>query len=440
MQPARIQKSHWGLIIIFGIALILTLILVVAVGFLLYTRMAARAETRAALVGTITLNYLDTTQVDPALALTTLGGIPESEVVTEAINLDRPETALAALLFSPSLANKASAGGFLQVAAVYAERNQLDKAAFSYQMAGNIATLAADISDTVRADLFQQIAEGLIAINEPAQAKFYLDQSFALGLKSPYLQAAHRRRIFERLHKNYLTINERLLARESLSLSANPPAQALVTDQQTLLPARSPIALSAEIQAAEGDRWLAAQQLAADLVARGGNAPADSVQQLTQALVAEDGLKRPFFKQEFENSSQLTKQIDVSLAQIDWLSTKYRVARGGYGLSLVPEWEAQVDQIRTDLTKTYETLYALYADLVVALPEAAQIDKATEERLRSEILAGELGRYPNYPEEQRRAQLVNATDQLIKTQPEINVFIGVGGVENKKLYTLIALE
>ncbi|MCG3211435.1 MAG: hypothetical protein FOGNACKC_05081 [Anaerolineae bacterium] len=440
MQQARVQKSHWGLIIIFGTALILALILIVAVGFLLYTRLAARAEVTAALVGTTALNNLDTSQVDPALALTSLGGVPESEVITEAIDRARPETALAALLYGPTLSNKESAGGFLQVATAYVERNQPGKATFCYQMAGTIATLAPDMSDTVRADLFQQTAEGLINIDEPALAKFYLDQSFALGLKSPYLQAAHRRRIFERLHKNYLTVDERVLARESLSLSANPPNLTLVTEQQTLLPGSSPIALTEEIQTAEANRWLAAQQLAADLVARGGNAPQTSIDQLTEALIIEDQLKLPFFRQESENTTQLSKKIDVTKAQINWLTIKYRIARRGYGLSLVPQWETQADQIRADLTKTYETLYALYADLVVALPEVAQIDKATEERLRSEILAGELGRYPNYPEEQRRAQLINATDQLIKTQPEINVFVGVGGVENKKLYTLIALD
>jgi hypothetical protein len=117
-------------------------------------------------------------------------------------------------------------------------------------------------------------------------------------------------------------------------------------------------------------------------------------------------------------AAQLSRKIDITIAQIEWLSTKYRVARQAYGLSLVPEWEADAEQIRADLTKTYETLFALYADLIVALPEVSQIDKATEERLRREILTGELGRYPNYPEEQRRKQLWTLAP-LITTQPEL---------------------
>ena len=106
----------------------------------------------------------------------------------------------------------------------------------------------------------------------------------------------------------------------------------------------------------------------------------------------------------------------------------------------MPEWEAEAEQIRADLTKTYETLFALYADLIIALPEVSQIDKATEERLRREILVGELGRYPNYPEEQRRKQILDASHQLITTQPELNVFVGVGEVAGREMYRLISPE
>ena len=51
------------------------------------------------------------------------------------------------------------------------------------------------------------------------------------------------------------------------------------------------------------------------------------------------------------------------------------------------------------------------------MPNAEQIDLATEEVLRREILAGTLGRYPNYPQEQRIAQLMQATARLVETRP-----------------------
>jgi hypothetical protein len=442
LQQARGKNSYLSLIIIVGTLAVLFLILAVVVVVFFTTRQASSDQASRAdlLVGLNPLTQLEADQVDPALALASLGGAPEAEVIAEAIDKARPETALSALLFQPALSSKESAGGFLQLAAAYTEQGDRQKAIFSAQMAGLIATLAPDIPDTVRADLLLQGGEGLIAVQEPMLAKFYLDQAFVVASKSPFLQAPHRRAIFERLQKNYISLEERALARQSLSLSANPPTFSAVAERQTILPGPQPIPLSASIQEAEAARWRAAQELAVLLVERGGRAPQPFVEALSQTLVAEDQLRLPFYESEFDKTTQLSQKIDITFAQINWLSTKYKVARRAYGLSIVPEWEAQAEQIRADLTKSYETLFALYADLVIALPEVSQIDRATEERLRSEILAGELGRYPNYPEEQRQQQLLEAIRQLQTTQPELKVFVTITEVNDDEIFTLTALE
>jgi hypothetical protein len=392
------------------------------------------------LIGPNPLTQLSLGEIDPALALTSLGGAPEADVITEAAAKARPENALASLLFQPTLTNKESAGGFLQLAAEYAKSGKRDKAVFSYKLASTVATLAPDIPDTVRADIFLQAGEGLISLDQNQLAKFYLDQAFLLASKSPYLQAPHRRVIFERLQKDYLRLDQRVLARQSLSLSADPPGPGQTVENRVVLPQSQAVPAPLSLQEAETRRWRAAQQVAILLVERGGKAPQASIQTLQEALVAEDELKSLFYESEFNNTTQLSKKIDITVAQINWLSIKYQVARQGYGLSLVPEWEIQAEQIRANLTKTYETLYALYADLIVALPEVSQIDRATEERLRSEILAGELGRYPNYPEEQRQKQLLDATKRLIDTQPEMTIFIDMAELNNEEVFTLVALE
>lgn len=444
MQQAKLKHSHLGLIIIVGTLAILMLILIAAIGVLFFTSQFGSAQSGEAnaLPGTTNpLTLLNVDKIDPALALASLGGVPEAEVVAEAIDKARPETALSSLLFHPTLTNKESSGSFLQLATAYAKNGEQDKAVLSYKMAGTIATLAPDIPDTTRADLFLQASEGLIDLEETVLAKFYLDQAFIVASQSPFLQAAHRRSIFERLQKNYIILGERALARHSLSLSANPPALGLVIEAYTNLPEKNEaVPLPDSVQEAEALRWEVAQELAILLVERGGKAPQASVEALTKALIAEDQQKIPFYESELAKTTQLSRKIDITLAKIGWLSIKYRVARQAYGISIVPEWEAQVEQIRAELTKAYEALFALYADLIIALPEASQIDKASEERLRAEILAGELGRYPNYPEEQRRKQLLDATSQLIATQPELNIFVGIGAVADQEIYTLIALE
>ena len=130
---------------------------------------------------------------------------------------------------------------------------------------------------------------------------------------------------------------------------------------------------------------------------------------------------------------QVSTQISVVEARIDWLAIKYRVARGGYGISLVPEWEGDAEAIRADLTKSYELLFALYADLIVAMPDATQIEIASEEILRREILVGELGRYPNYPRQQRIEELDTATAIIVQSKPgnEMRVVVlPYGGVDS----------
>ena len=442
MPQAKLKTSHLGLIIVVSTLAVLMLILITAIVLLFFSNQfgPAQAGDSSLLTGPNLLGRLEVDEVDPALALASLGGVPEADVILEAIDKARPETALAGIFFHPTLTDKESAGDFLRLAGAYMADGQREKGAFSYQMAGLIATLSPNMPATVRADVLVQASEGLIELNESTLAKFYLDQAFVVASKSPFLQAAHRRSILERLQKNYMILGERELARKSLNLSANPPALALSGPEGPILPQNESLPLPAPIQEAETKRWLKAQELTAILVERGGQAPQAKKEALREALIDEDRQKLPFYKAELVTAARLSKKIDITVAQIEWLSIKYRVARQAYGISIVPEWEAQAGQIRADLTKTYETLFALYADLIVALPEASQIDRATEERLRREILAGELGRYPNYPEEQRRRQLLEATNQLITTQPEINIFVGVDTVADQKMYSLISLE
>lgn len=442
MQQVKPNPRRLGLLIFIGMLAILMLILVVAIAIVLVNNQfeAAQARGNSFLFGLSPLDRIDVDKVDPALALASLGGVPESDVIVEAIEKARPETGLSALLFNPTLNDRESAGGFLRLGRVYYNEGDQDKAVFSYQMAATIATISPNIPDTVRADVFIQASEGLIDLDQSRLTKFYLDQAFTVAAKSPFLQAPRRRDILERLQKNYMALNERELARQSLNLSANPPTIALDRPEGSVLPQPEPVLLPELIQEAEANRWQRAQELAAILVERGGQAPEETKEALRVALVEEDRQKLPYYKAELITAAQVSKKIDITIAQIEWLSIKYKVARKAYGLSLVPEWEEQVEQIRTELTKTYETLFALYADLIVALPEASQIDKATEERLRREILAGELGRYPNYPEEQRRQQLLDATNQLIITQPELNVFIGVDTIGGQTTYKLISRE
>jgi hypothetical protein len=444
MQQAKTKNAHMGLIIVVGTLTILMLILLVAVGLFLFNTQLSSAPSAGVnvLTGRTPLGVINPGEIDPALALASLGGVAEVDVIVEAIQKSRAETALAALLYRPTIHDKESAGDFLLLAKAYLSNGNQDKGIFCLQMAGVIAILSPNLPDTARTDILLETGGKLVDLKQPIWAKFYLDQAFLLAARSPFLQAIHRRSIFEQLQKDYLALNERELARKSLDLTAKPIDTTIGTeDQNIVLPQTfGAVVMPLDMQETEAERWHKAQELAALLVDRGGKAPQPAIEALKQALIIEDGQKIPFYQNELATASHISRKIDVAMAQIEWLSTKYRIARQAYGLTIVPEWEAQAEQIRADLTKTYETLFTLYADLIVALPEVSQIDKATEEKLRREILAGELGRYPNYPEEQRRKQLLDASNQLITTQPQLNIFIGAGEVAGQPVFRLISAE
>ncbi len=363
------------------------------------------------------LSMVDYARIDPALAVGGLGGVADKDLVAQALAEGRPDTAFAILVFSPSIDDRESAGDFLLLADRYRKNGRSEQATQSYRLAGTIATLSPDIPDTVRADTFIMAGEGLAELGEYGLAQLYLDQAYNVATASTYLQPATRRSLFQRLHKGYQAIGDRERARASLESSAQAFAPVTVPELPPVLPVADPPPLPLEVQQAEAQRWAAAQNLVEQLIVRGGRAPRQAVTALANALIAEDRVRLPYYDAQLSSALQLSAQISIVQARINWLAMKYRIARQGYGISLLPEWEAQVEVIRADLTKSYELLYALYADLIVAMPDADQIERATEEVLRREILAGTLGRYPNYPAQQRIAQLQQATAQLVQSRP-----------------------
>ncbi len=379
------------------------------------------------------LTLIEPDRIDPALAVAGLGGVSDGDLGAKALAQARSDTAYAILVFSPSIGDRESAGDFLLLANRLRSDNRSELAVASYRLAGTIATLSPDLPDTVRADTFVLAGEGLAQLEEFGLAQLFFDQSFNIAMASPYLQAATRRNVFQRLHQGYQMIGDRERARVSLEQSAEPFPMVTVAESPPILPVAEPPLVSLEVQQAEALRWEAAQALSDALVVRGGYAPPELVTALREALIAEDQAKLPYYDSQLAATPQLSVQISVVQARINWLSVKHRVARRGYGISLVPEWELEAESIRAELTKSYELLFALYADLIVAMPNAEQIDLATEEILRRENLTGTLGRYPNYPAEQRISQLLQATAHLVELRPGEKMRVVVlpyGGVDS----------
>jgi hypothetical protein len=191
--------------------------------------------------------------------------------------------------------------------------------------------------------------------------------------------------------------------------SPHPP---LPVGQLPELPQGDEVISSPEVGALEEARRQAAFELLQPL-SEGTDPPADLVAALAQALQAEDGAKLDLYRRELEGTTQPSRRINVNWHMIDWLMLKYKVASRSFGLSLVPEWEAQVPEIQSALSKAYEGLFFDYEDLVTGLPDASLIGPGRYQVRRQVILDGRLGRYPNYPTEQLVDKLQEAVRGLI---------------------------
>jgi len=371
--------------------------------------------------------------IDPALAVAGLSGIPDAELVRLALDTMRPDTAFAILVLSPSISDRESTGDLLLLAQRYRTNNQSAEAVTAYRLAGVLATLSPELSDAERAETSVLAGKGLAELNEYGLAELYFDQTFNVLAYSRYIQAATRRTLWQRLQEGYLAIGEREQARRSLEKSAEEVELISNPQPPLVLPVTSPPSLPEAVQQAELTRRQAAEVLANTLRERGGKAPAELIERLGQALLEEDGQRLTHYDAQLASGIQLSAQISVIRDRIAWLALKYRVALRGYGLSLVPDWEEQAEAVRVELTRAYEALYSKYHELVVALPDASQIDLAREEMLRREILDGTLGRYPNYPAVQRINELIRVTADLAKTRPRAKLWVSVqpyGGIES----------
>ena len=149
-------------------------------------------------------------------------------------------------------------------------------------------------------------------------------------------------------------------------------------------------------------------------------------QRLNKLLVkAEDEAKLSLYEQLLAETSQPERRAEALWALIRWLTIKHQVAMGGFGISLVPEWEEQVNEIQSGLSTRYEDLYFAYEDMVTALPDASHLDQASYVVRREMNLAGRLGQYPNFPTQQMADKLQDAAFKLVAAESQERLFVDV---------------
>jgi hypothetical protein len=118
---------------------------------------------------------------------------------------------------------------------------------------------------------------------------------------------------------------------------------------------------------------------------------------LRQALLDEDAAMQDYLAY---NTGQ-----DARLSRLHWLWLKRRVAEGGFGPGLVPQWEADRAQIRAALTEAWGDWLAIFIPLQGGLSpgQGGQENPGNNRRglavcaARQAIVAAYWGLYPSAP-------------------------------------------
>jgi tetratricopeptide (TPR) repeat protein len=363
-------------------------------------------------------------QVEPALALASLAGVGDIDVVNRSLEGGELDTAYATILFSTQLSDRERVGSLLMLGQRYEDGGDQSSAVSCYQQASLVSTLSPALSDSTRAYSFVEIGDGFTTWGKRAEALFNYDQAFTLALQSPVIRVPHKADLLSQLAEAYDGIGEREKATECRSVQADilfstegsdmtPESgeEQPVADFLTQIPAPT----LAMVASYEERRVAAALDLLEFLEASpsGEAIPEELTTGVTQALVNEDKARSTAYEDELNAASSMVLRIGVAEARADWLLTKYRVALGGYKLDLVPAWSEDVAGIAAELGQARQDLDGIYGEQIATFTDPMAKDRAWFDILRLEILQGELGTYPDYPEEELIAELTEVTERLV---------------------------
>lgn len=374
-------------------------------------------------------------EIVPPLALRTLAGEPETATIQAALSVGELDTAYATLLFSPSVGDAARAGHLLLLAQRYVADGQGGKAVACLQQVQVLVVLSPLLSDVARADAALQAASIWQSLGHEDDARLSLAQAEVVAAHSPHLRPAQRGELWQRVAEAYAALRDeekaaaaRRAADAAHRQTSQPPPELLLPGFLAELPP------SEEIEKLRAARRQRAATLIEQWIALEGGDVGPEVADLAEFLRREDKARLAYFDQVAETSPQLAVQAAAAWERAKWLSLKYRIARRGFGLSILPEWEENAPLIRLELNKAYETLFHLYGDEATALPYAADVDRAWVESLRAEILLGQLKLYPDYPEDQLVERLQEAQGRLRAAQGGYRVAFYVK--DEKRIFTL----
>jgi hypothetical protein len=282
------------------------------------------------------------------LALLSLAGAPDEQVLALALETGEGETVRALLAFSPDLGDQERLNGWLWLAYHYQKAAQTQRAAQAYRMAGNGAILSVQLPALLQAETLLTAGQQLIALHDKPGAHFYLGQAALIGAHAQGLTNYHRRALLERLVPLILQAGGR---RDDWSALGEAVDKGTTSKGGggTLCQRVAPGYDAELVHARDARRAAAVAWLAALSGERDTTRECDA---LRQALLAEDAAVQAYLGQHTDPAARQTR--------LHWLLLKRRIAAGGAGDRLVPEWTASDEEIRAQLSAAWTDWLATY--------------------------------------------------------------------------------
>ena len=380
-------------------------------------------------------------KIDPQLSVATLAGTGDIAAISAMLARGELDSAYMTALYATRLTDRQRLAQLQLIGGRYAAAQKTASARLSYLTVLDIVALSPTLSDFDRADALSQAGAALYLAKDPAMGGLVLDAGATIALQSAFLKDANRYILLGRLLRsaeggNDTTRIQRLNGEQAKFVDNSDPNPAAPVEPANPLPAFEAPAADAGLAAAQAKRMGAALSIN-KLAASSDPIPSDMVDTLANALFSEDD---QWTRISAAPTTKLTlaQKVAVLRAQIDWLTIKDRIARKAFGFSIVPEWEDGEADIRSALAKAYEGLNALRTEQSVALPQTKDIELAQSYLLRSLLLAGRLGQYPSFPENELVDQMNEATDTLISDQPNVALRVKVENTAGHYYYHLVS--
>lgn len=402
------RRFRWlQLVLLLGFLMSLLIGLIALVGLYLLDSIElqqSRVETNPALI--------QPWQIPPHLALLQLAGADAAALGRQATSARERALAYAIIQYDDTIAGPRRAAEMLRLGGQFLEAGELPQAVAAYRIVRTVGVLWPEIPALERGQILARAAAGLLESGATQEAVDTAQQTQHVAIQLPGLLPAQRAEILSAVAPILKEHGSPEMARQIDELLRNPSLRvnrvALVSQWSQLQEA---VPLDPPLEEAIARRQAAAQALVDRLVATGGQDFELERETLRQSIFAEDQLRAERYKR-INAMETLGQQHTLIEEQRTWLLLKLRIALGGFGVELMPEWSAQLDDLRLSLNQVTNDLTIILQAQVAAKTDAVEAAMLRAEVYRWLAYQSDLGFYPNPPLGELATQIDSAEAEM----------------------------